>query len=286
MNETEKRTTIKSNDIPWWIWSIILISFSSVICYKFVISEFNFQFDFVTFLSLFLSLFSVGLAALFYFKATETSNSFYDNTYKFTQEIAALLVKIESGFGEKLSHLDDAYKGMRQSFDQLPSKWEIKEAKKEIKKEEEEVENIIKEKDSIINDLLSKARLDKDESEKIFNELKAKDSKLTEAQKELDFLKKSLLHERNRLIHNEEIFNIDRNLISILEKRIIYEIEPEYIASRPYKLVAKRFKFILQNKTKAFIEELRLNNIIDNNEELTESGFSILQKLASKRIRN
>ena len=110
MNEQDNN---KKNLIPWWVWSTILISFSGVICYKIIISEFNFQFDFPTFLSLFLSLFSVGLAALFYFKATDTSNSFYDNTYKFTQEIAGLLVKIESGFGEKLSHLDDAYKGMR-----------------------------------------------------------------------------------------------------------------------------------------------------------------------------
>jgi hypothetical protein len=92
-----------------------------------IITPFNLQFDFPTFLSLLLAIFSVGLAAMFYFKATDTSNAFYDNTYKFSQEIAGLLVKIESGFGEKLTHLDDAYKGMRDRFDQLPNRMEIKE---------------------------------------------------------------------------------------------------------------------------------------------------------------
>jgi len=69
--------------------------------------------DTSTLLSLLLALFSVALSALFYFKATDTSNAFYDNTYKFTKEIAELLVKIESGFGEKLRHLDEGYKNTR-----------------------------------------------------------------------------------------------------------------------------------------------------------------------------
>ncbi|MCW7478345.1 hypothetical protein ND856_13710 [Leptospira bandrabouensis] len=285
MDLKERNSKITENLIPWWVWSIILISFSAVICYKLVISEFNFQFDFPTFLSLFLSLFSVGLAALFYFKATDTSNSFYDNTYKFTQEIASLLVKIESGFGEKLSHLDDAYKGMRQSFDQLPNRWEIKETKKEIKKEEEEVENIIKEKDSIINDLLSKAKLDKNESEKIFNELKAKDSELTQAQKELDLLKKSLLNERTQIIFNEQIYNLSRNTLNYLENSIIPEINPEFILSRPYHLVRKKFKTTIQDKPDIIKQELRLNKIIDSNGELTEEGFISLQRLARRMFR-
>lgn len=284
MSESENKRDRNENFIPWWIWSIILILFSVVLCYKLLTSEFNFQFDFPSFLSLFLSLFSVGLAALFYFKATETSNSFYDNTYKFTQEIAALLVKIESGFGEKLSHLDDAYKGMRQSFDQLPSRMDIKEARKEIKKEEEEVENIIKEKDSIINDLLSKARLNKEESEKIFNELKSKDQKLTEAQQELDFLKKSLNRERDRFMHNQDIFPLDGNLRRLIDRVILPEIPPEYILSRGYPLVAKRFKIFLQDKPLSVIAKLKINNIIDNGGDLTEAGFAALRDIAGRKV--
>jgi hypothetical protein len=101
------------NNIPWWIKSIVLIGVTGVFCYKVIETPVNLQFDFPSFLSLLLALFSVGLAAMFYFKATDSSNAFYDNTYKFTRDIADLLVRIESGFGEKLRHLDEAYKGMQ-----------------------------------------------------------------------------------------------------------------------------------------------------------------------------
>ena len=102
MIEKYNEKSIKGNTIPWWVKSIVILTFTGVISYKIITSQFNFLFDFSSFLSLVMAFFSIGL---FYFKATETSNSFYDNTYKFTQEIAGLLVKIESGFGEKLNHL-------------------------------------------------------------------------------------------------------------------------------------------------------------------------------------
>jgi len=43
-------------------------------------------------------MFSVALSALFYFKQP-TNNAFYDNTYKFSKDIAELLVRIESDSG-------------------------------------------------------------------------------------------------------------------------------------------------------------------------------------------
>ena len=46
---------------------------------------------------------------------------------------------------------------MRQSFERLPNKVEIKDAKQELKKEEETVENLLKEKDTIIEGLVNKA---------------------------------------------------------------------------------------------------------------------------------
>lgn len=125
MTESSNQMKKVSTDIPWWVKSIILLLITGVVCYKLIITPFNLQFDFPSFLSLLLALFAVGLAALFYFKATDTSNAFYDNTYKFSQEIAGLLVKIESGFGEKLSHLDETYKGMRESFDKFPGRLEV-----------------------------------------------------------------------------------------------------------------------------------------------------------------
>ena len=117
MSEPERKKT-SSNNLPWWVKSIALLAVTGVFCYKVIQTPINMQFDFPSFLALLLALFSVGLAAMFYFKATDSSNAFYDNTYKYTRDIAELLVRIESGFGEKLRHLDEAYTGMQDRFDQ------------------------------------------------------------------------------------------------------------------------------------------------------------------------
>ena len=165
MAESRMKIETHINSIPSWVKSVILLSITGVICYKIIITPFNLQFDFSAFLSLVLSIFSVALAAMFYFKATDTSNSFYDNTYKFSQEIAGLLVKIESGFGEKLTHLDDAYKGMRDKLDKIPDRTEIIDTKKELKKEEQEVSKILSEREELITDLAEKANLKNGEKE-------------------------------------------------------------------------------------------------------------------------
>ena len=101
--------------------SLSLVVFVCFVSYKLFITPFNFQFDFSNLLSLILALFSIALSALFYFKATETSNAFYNNTYKFTNDIAELLARIESGFGERLRHLDEGYNTMCTTMNRLPN---------------------------------------------------------------------------------------------------------------------------------------------------------------------
>ena len=73
--------------VPWWVRSIIYLAVTGVLCWKIYETPVFLQFDFPAFLALLLALFSVALAALFYFKATDTSNAFYDNTYKFNSSL-------------------------------------------------------------------------------------------------------------------------------------------------------------------------------------------------------
>lgn len=77
-------------------------------------------FDFSDLLSLFLAMFSIGLSVLFYLKATETSNIFYDNTYRFTKDVSEILGRVEAGFGEKLKHLDEGYLGLKDAVEKIP----------------------------------------------------------------------------------------------------------------------------------------------------------------------
>lgn len=77
--------------LPRTVVSFVVVAITSAIVYRVVTVQCSIVFDFPTLLSLLLALFAVALSALFYFKATDTSNAFYDNTYKFTQQIAELL---------------------------------------------------------------------------------------------------------------------------------------------------------------------------------------------------
>jgi len=177
-----------------------------------VFTPFNLQFDFSTFLSLTLALFSVALAAMFYFKATDTSNVFYDNTYKFTQEIASLLVKIESGFGEKLSHLDEAYRGMNERFDKFPRNiQQIEAAKEELEQKEKQLAEIKQDKDNVIDEIATKAHLGEEERNSFKKALEEKDKLLNEARRELEALRQTQAslqaqnaHERIRQAQLEE----------------------------------------------------------------------------------
>jgi hypothetical protein len=104
--------------------SIILLAFVFVVLLKFLESPFNFNIDlsklgFTDVLSLLLALFSIGISVAFYFKATDSSNDFYDNTYKFTQEMSKMLARIDSGFGEKLNNIHEAQGQMGDKINQL-----------------------------------------------------------------------------------------------------------------------------------------------------------------------
>lgn len=278
MLESAKKIGKNPNSIPWWVKSIILLSITGVICYKLIITPFNLQFDFPAFLSLILAIFSVALAAMFYFKATDTSNAFYDNTYKFSQEIAGLLVKIESGFGEKLTHLDDAYKGMRDRFDQLPGRLEIKDTKKELKHEEQELKKILNEKEILINNLVNKAQLRDEEKEQFLKELRNKEESLNEAQQEMNFLRRRLIRDkdiRKRVSINNDF---DSSMINYFRLSVIPELGgPEYISKRPIQVIRKKFRRLVSEFPNEFINDLKNNSLVDDSGELTKEGIEFLK---------
>ena len=102
------------------------------------------SFDFSDLLALFLAMFSIALAILFYLKATETSNTFYNNTYRFTQNVSEILGRVEAGFGERLKHLDEGYSDVKTALENIPI--DRGEAEKEILEEKEHVRRAMEEK--------------------------------------------------------------------------------------------------------------------------------------------
>lgn len=105
----------KIKDRESWFKMIILSAFSVVIISKLVGGSFRVdlsELSFTDVLSLFLALFSIGISVAFYFKATDTSNEFYNNNYRFTQEMSKILAKIDSGFTEQLKNIHETQSHM------------------------------------------------------------------------------------------------------------------------------------------------------------------------------
>lgn len=137
-----------------WFKFIVGLLFSILIVYKLAISDLSFDFSkfyFNALLSLLLAIFAIGLSVAFYFKATDTSNLFYDNTYKFTKEISEISGRIEAGFGERLRHLDEGYSGLVNKFDKGHREQNIKETKEESEKEKQKLKSEIEERNKILN---------------------------------------------------------------------------------------------------------------------------------------
>ncbi|WP_322521828.1 hypothetical protein SR882_02765 [Guyparkeria halophila] len=273
--------TGKKEGSPLWEWvkAISMLVIVGVFSYKVYLTPINLTVDFPTLLSLLLALFSVGLAALFYFKATETSNTFYDNTYNFTKDIAQLLVKIESGFGEKLRNLDEGYAAMRSQLQRDPTyNSEAKETKQKIEGEKQEIEKVLEERNAILSNLLERSQLEQDEKEKVLAELAEKEKELEESQKELNRMNKRLFMERMK--KRELADEFDSALERYTYQRIIEGIGLERVLHLSSLGVKKKVDQLLNEMPHQYIEDLEKNGYFDNG--ITRKGVEFIRELARK----
>ena len=167
------------------------LAFLGVILFKLATSTFGFSVATLStsdVLSIFLALFSVGLSVMFYFKSSDESSRFYQNSYEFTKDVSEILGRIEAGFGERLRHLDEGYSGLRERFDRFP--FDKGKAAKEIKEEEKTLEKVEAEKNTILEQLAERAKLEEQEKRVLFEQLNEKDAELLRTREELGFLRR------------------------------------------------------------------------------------------------
>ncbi len=165
---------------------MFLIALMLVVAWKLLNADLKIDLDtfsFTDFLALILALFSVALSVAFYFKATDASNQFYDNTYRFTKEMSEILGRIEAGFGERLRHLDEGYSGVRDRLERLPAYSGATHS--DVKKEEEEIKRKEGEQKALIEELARKAKLAEHEKQALFANLAQKSQELEQARMEL-----------------------------------------------------------------------------------------------------
>lgn len=282
--ENDKKT-------PWhWEWtrSISVLAIVAVGCYKLFETNLNITVDFPTLLSLLLGFFSVWLASLFYFKATDSSNAFYDNTNKFTARTSEILAKIEAGFGERLKSIEVHNQEVRNHM--YRNKGEIAQDLEQVTVEatdaQAQLEKAVEDKDKLIEELTERAGM----SEEEVSNFKAM---LSEKNRELDSLEEKIrsyefkIENLNGALKNDSLVNstyknpftgqrsvypaalttmYNNRLLSIRKTEIYSKLEKMHLGDEAVNLIRKH-----SNVTQL------LNNIV--NGDMSGSDLSLLLTL-------
>jgi hypothetical protein len=255
---------------------------TAVLAVKIVLADFSqmfASFQFNDLLSLLLALFSIAIAIVFYLKATETSNAFYDNSYKFTKEMSEILGRIEAGFGERLRHLDEGYAGVRERLDKMPV--DTAKTEKKIEKEKELVERVERERQAIFESLAQRARLEQKEKEELFKKLKQQEEDLISARRDLTRLQRKLVTQDQ--ISGFDVTGVPQHVLNLLNNHILDAIPPGYFQHRSSRMINSRFQRLIEGAPDDLLLMLREYGIIDYENDLTPRGIHMLRVMNSEQ---
>ena len=259
---------------------ILAVALLVILAWKILTSDISItleSFSFTDLLSVLLAFFAMALSAAFYFKATDTSNLFYDNTYKFTKEVSEILGRIEAGFGERLKHIDEGYTGLRDKFDQIP--FDLKEAKEEERKEEKHIKEQEKERNQIILDLMEKARVAGDEKARLLKELEDHSKELEHSKIELRRLQRDINRKESNLS------DISSGFLKHFSKLIDGKFTPKYLDA-PISILRRRFSELL--KEELFddhdVNYMARNGLLDEERKLTNKGVHVMREAIRQAI--
>jgi hypothetical protein len=266
-----------------WAKAVCLVVLTVLVGLKIYSSSTTITVDFPNLLSLLIALFSVSLSALFYFKATDTSNNFYDNTYKFTKDIAELLVKIESGFGERLRHLDEGYSSMRNYLQgQTPkAAADVEKTKQRLETEELEIEKVRAERDKIVQQLIEQSQLKEAEKMSVADQLRLKEKELEQSQEEIARLNRKLAIDRVRRHRIRDDLATDSPMASFTFHNVILKMGIDMVIEAPTNYIREKFDSLVTDLPGRYIEDLEENGFFDGG--LTVSGAKFFKSIAKRR---
>lgn len=262
-----KSEAIRNRDS--WLKIFIILLFSFLITWKLLTSSININlsdFNFADLLSLILALFAVALSVTFYFKAIETSNDFYNNTYKFTNEMSEILGRIEAGFGERLRHLDEGYIGLRDKFDKFPI--DIYKVEEQVKVEEEEVKKKLEERNKIIESLANKAKLQENEKSELFSKLQGLEIELNDAKSTMSLLQGKL---KKAEINDFEDFDIPDRMRNYIQYDLT-DLLGSNVKERDINQIKNRFDSLKEEIYPGFLKDMQHFGYTDSENNLTEIG--------------
>lgn len=260
----------KIKDRESWFKIIILSVIISVISWKILQASISINnFDFNELLALILAIFSISLSVIFYFKATETSNNFYDNSYQFTKEISEVLGRIEAGFGERLRHLDEGYSDLREKVHY--SNISTEETEKEIDDEQKNLSKAERERNQLIEEIIERAEMQDQEKKQFIDRLKQKEEEIDELKGEIRVL-------RNNMYEFNE--DIPLHILNDLRNEIIPKIGEDTIIEAPPSYINNSFKRLKEGLSKNLLTKLRYHGILDKKYNLTRKGLELLRYYA------
>jgi hypothetical protein len=226
-------------------------------------------------LALLLALFSVYLSIIFYFKANDTSNMFYNETRRFTKDMSELLGRIEEGFGEKLRHLDEGYIRVRDRLDNIDYARGATYA--QVKKEEDKLNLFSDERDRIIADFAAKSKVNDEERNRLIKELESANENLAEAKLTLSEMKKGSEDPAKITSSTKRKALLLGYIISQLQEKSEGFFDLSNLSVSEIKLLFDNCRDRLGAKA---IVDMRSFGFVDENQFLTTDGAISIQRYA------
>lgn len=254
------------------------------------------EFSFSDLLALILALFAIALSAAFYFEATKSSGKFYDRIYDFIKDTSNSIGRMDERFSERLSNIDDRVKNFSFTPEELQEKY--KQAEDEQEKASKELNDVKEEYEKIIDELTVKANLEEEEKEiikkqfdklkiereKILNKLRLIEDEKENYRLELGSIKndETFLYGKPILKSGGESLNKILSVLIINDKRMVNAVNKGdmFGANEIWK------NYIFGSLVDDKISMLLKYNIIDNEGNLTNTGFKMLQKIYINHLTN
>jgi hypothetical protein len=278
---TDERIRDRENKFKLICWGVVTI-FTTILLllfiYNIVVGNYKFTFADLRFsdlLSLTMAIFAIFLSIAFYFKASETSNTFYNNTYHFTRHVSELLGRIESGFKEKLIHIDEGQTAIRARVDNIPAYVNPESTKKEISEGEQKLKKELAEREELIKQLVENSALQGKEKDDFVSQLNEKQHAIDDMRKEIGDLHRRLNHETKDIKK--------RSKIPFAMARYIESSIPRVLAIPRHKInemSVDEIKFIFEKDigklNNSFIRDMKSEGFIDTNDKLTGRGLEFV----------
>lgn len=268
----------KDEDGGFLTWSNLrdfsILVFCVALAYRLAVSDISIDlsgFGFTDLLSLILAISAIVLSAAFYFKADESSKSFYNNSYEFTKNISELLGRIEERFGAQLLNIHKGYDELNSKFGGFPHDASL------IRAEQEKEREVIKDSEGkyqeIIDNLMVKAQLGDQEMASMREAMSALK---TEAQHAKDELAR---HSASLIEVGDKPSGMSDDLFLVLKEIVREHFAPKYKKGHPQYIVDK-FNSLVNYGTlpHRVIRELEHLGFYSNG-TLTGEGMSFIRKI-------